>query len=238
MAKKGQKNDDSDENGMTDEQKLAAAAAEASAHNANALGGNQNQDSDEEGKKKPAAKPEKDPNADLIARLDRLEAENKQLKQASQANQPAAKPADNGVDMSTLIFTDTEKAIGILKADIRKELTQSYQAEQAMSKFYSDFYRTNKHLDPEEDDWLVKATLNQNPELFDMPVKQAKAKLGELVNDRMLGFAKRAGAPQKPPIVEGGDNTPLPKPKQKSEDDQPQTLSAMTAARRAARLKR
>jgi hypothetical protein len=189
---------------------------------------------------KPAPKPDpKDPNTELLARLDRIEAENKELRGLVKTSKPAPKPEAEGVDMGTLLFTDPEKALGILKSDIRKELTTAYQGERNVEKFFNDFYKAHKDLDSEEDDWLVKATLNQHPELYDLPVKQARKQLGELVRDRMLGFAKRASNAPKPPALEGGDNNPAPKGKQDNDgDEKPKSLSQLTQERKAARLKR
>jgi hypothetical protein len=183
----------------------------------------------------------KDPNAELLARLDRIEQENKELRgMVNTRPAPAApKPEGDGVDMTTLIFTDPEKAIARIKSDIRNELTTAYNGEQKVNKFFNDFYKAHKDLDEEQDDWLVKATLNQHPELYELPLKQARTKLGELVRDKMLGFAKRAGNAPKPPALEGGDNRPAPKVKQEDDgDEKPKSLSQLTQERKAARLKR
>lgn len=200
----------------------AAAAAEAAAA---------------EAAKASAAKNEtaKDPNAELLARLDKLERRNQELENTIRSSTRKAEPAkpDEGVDISTLIFTDPEKAVAQIKDDITKSLTSKYEGAKAIDKFFNDFYREAKDLDQEEDDWLVRATLQQNPELYEMPVKAARKKLAELTRDKMLGFAKRAGG-QKPPELEGGDNTPTPKPKK--EEKKVESLADQINARKAARL--
>jgi hypothetical protein len=213
--------------GKTPEEIAAESAALAAANNA-ALENKQPPKGDE-------AKP--DPNAALLARLDKQEQMINDL--TTQLKTPA-KPAPpkvegEGVDISTLLFTDPERAVAHIEKTITDKLTNAYNGQKGVDKFFNDFYRSNNDLDPEEDDWLVKATLNQHPELYDMPVKQSRKQLGELVRERMLGFAKRAKGPN-PPIVEGGNNTPPPKPPKGEEDEKPVTLTSLNQQRRAARL--
>jgi len=212
--------------GKSPEEIAAEAAALAAANNAAIENKQPAQPKVEEDKP--------DPNAALLARLDKLEQANADLTAQLKTPTRPAKPDVEGVDISTLLFTDPEKAVAHIEKTITDKLTNAYNGQKGVDQFFNDFYRTNKDLDAEEDDWLVKATLNQHPELYDMPVKQSRTKLGELVRERMLGFAKRAKGAA-PPIVEGGDNTPPPKSPKGGDDEKPITLTSLNQARRAAR---
>ena len=157
-----------------------------------------------------------------------------QLRKLAQGITQSQPPAPKGYD--TLLFEDPVGAVNRLKNEIRQEYIQ----EKKLDQFWNKFYRTNKDLDRDEDDFIVKAILNENLQsLATLPEEDAAAKLADLSRRQILKYQSKN---------KQDDNEPTPRTRVESpsratvravppKDEGPTTLTQLIKQRRQARTK-
>jgi hypothetical protein len=152
---------------------------------------------------------------------------------AQRAPAPPQAPAEE--PLSTMIFTDPDRAIQRLRQDIMQELENRYRQDQAWREFWTEFDRAHPALAGERA--LVQAVLQEHfTEVADLPVRQAIARIGELTTQKLVGLAARARGNPERTLVEGGGTGPAAKPP-KPEEPEPKSLSQLLRERRAVRYK-
>jgi len=165
-------------------------------------------------------------------KLARLEGENAALRAPKQQAQPAPQEPN----WEDLLFTDTNKAVALLKKTVREEitndLTSQYKRDKGETQFWDDFYKD--HDDLKHDDDLVKTTLQSHmSELADLPVKKAAEKLAELTRTRILRYTNGTTPKGKKAVTEGASQPSGGK--KVAETPKPLTLSDIIRARREKR---
>lgn len=106
-------------------------------------------------------------------------------KLASEATSPTP-PSPKGYD--TLLFEDPVGAVNRIKEEIRQE----YVKEKRLDMFWNKFYGQNKDLDRTEDDFIVKAILNDNLQtLTQLSEEEAASKLADLSRRQILKYQSK-----------------------------------------------
>lgn len=164
------------------------------------------------------------------SQIDQLTAQIKEL-------QPKAAPkAADSAKLSDLIFTDPDKAVQLIKDEIRAELNTTLASTNAQQQFWSEFYRENPDL--QDSDWLVKSILNREmPKMGKMLVPEALKHLAETVKGDILKLAGKKQKKEPGDVLEGG-NERRPRPSKEGEaegKDSPTSITDVLKARKAAR---
>jgi hypothetical protein len=149
------------------------------------------------------------PDPELMARLDRVERENQELRRMIPPARPK-EPSDDPeapIDWEKEIFQNPNSALekfgNQLQEKITKDLTSKYQREQGTTQFWNKFYQLNPDLQQDSD--LVELTLNSNlADLSNIRVEDAYGKLAELTRERILRYAGGAAKGKRKAQVESG----------------------------------
>ena len=95
---------------------------------------------------------------------------------------PVLEESDSYAD---LMFSDPNAAVDRIKKEMRSEFTQSYTQDQAIQKFWQDFYLENPAL--HEDEGIVKMIMTQNWSILqNMVGKAARDHLARLTETEIL----------------------------------------------------
>lgn len=166
------------------------------------------------------------------AQIDQLAAQVRELQPKSD---PKAVPA--AVKLSDLIFTDPDKAVQLIKDELRAELNGQLASTNAQADFWREFYSQNADL--KDADWLVKSILGRDFKKFEkMQVPEAIKALAETVKGDILKLSPKKGGKEPKGELEGGNERQQKLPKEgetESKDSQPPSISSELRARRAAR---
>lgn len=143
-------------------------------------------------------------------------------------------------DLTTLIFTDTKKAIAKITETVRADLTKSYQEEQTRSAFWGDLEAENPELKGRRT--LVTAVMQEHwNDLKDLKGKDAREKVAELTREEILslsnqfnkGKSRAKGAAE---TLEGASTgARRPSGSDEDRDNTPRSLSAALKARKTKR---
>lgn len=192
--------------------------------------------------------PPADSNADLRARLDRLERENESMRRLIPPAAPKPPPVPNpaaqddfdSVDWDRELFANPKealrKAVKIATDTTTKQLRSEYQRDKGTREFWDKFY--GKHPDLRDDHDLVEVTLNSNlADLANIPVEDVYGKLAELTRQRILRYAGGAARKTTPKArAEGAGGTPVtPAPAAPAPRSEVTSISAFIRERRQRR---
>lgn len=176
---------------------------------------------------------------DFDRKLNEHAAELGELRKLKQQFQPPQPEQPKGYD--TLLFENPTEAVTRLKNEIRQEYTQEKELERWRNRFY-----TRTGLDEDEDGPLVMAVYNQNAATL-APLglsDEAIDKLGDMVNQRILGYSRKAKLEDEPTDknaprtqVEPASRPRTPVRTPQPEEEGPATITDLLKARRAARAK-
>ena len=156
-----------------------------------------------------------------------------QLRKLAQGITQSQPPAPKGYDQ--LLFEDPVGAVNRLKAEIRQEYVQEKKLEQ----FWNRFYRSNKDLDRDEDEFIVKAILNENIQtLANLPEEDAAARLADLSRRQILKYQARQKEDEQESARTRVETPSRTTPRAAApKDEGPTTITQLIKERRAARQK-
>lgn len=145
------------------------------------------------------------------------------------------KPAAEGTNYETLLFTNPEEAVRRIKAEIREELNGTLAATNAQQSFWTEFYVQNPDL--KDADWLVKSILTREmPRMMKMQVPEAIKDLSDTVKGEILKLAKVQPAKDPKGEVEGANESGRTRSKvTDAGKDSPTSITDVLKARKAAR---
>lgn len=141
-----------------------------------------------------------------------------------------------GTDYGNLIFTDPDKAVQLMKDEIRAELNGQLASTNAQQEFWAEFYRENPDL--KDADWLVKSVLAREfKNLEKLQVPEAIKKLSETVKGDILKLSKKETKKDPKATLEGSNESTREKSKDDNAEskDSPSSISDVLKARKAAR---
>jgi len=109
-------------------------------------------------------------------------------KLAQDAIQPTAAP--QAKPYSQLLFEDPDGAVQRIQREVEQRIEGKYIQEKKLEQFWNKFYRSNKDLDRDDDDFIVKAVLNENlNSLANMPEDEAASRLADLSRRQILKYS-------------------------------------------------
>ena len=167
-----------------------------------------------------------------------------------------AKDDDSDPDgLSVMLFTDTAKALKLIKKqaveEAEQKVTGKYVQAESEKLFWQGFYKRYDHL--EDAKWVVDDVFQQNLRaLADTPVEEAAKKIAALADERIRSLVKRVATPsdRRPTArtqIEGGGDSDrsdrgrqptgrqTPNRNQEDRDEGPKTLSDVLRVRAKAR---
>lgn len=164
-----------------------------------------------------------------------------QVQQPQERRQPGS-----GIDFEKDLYIDPKKVFSQfgdeIRAEIRQELTQQYNADQTMRKFWDDFNSKNEDLRGK--DLVVQAVFNRDlKEIGDLPIPKAIDALADRVRNEIVSLTGKRPArdgensARQRTLVEAG-NGPAPRggaERQSQERVIPSTLSGIIRERQKAR---
>lgn len=174
---------------------------------------------------------------------------------------PETKPAasqegdDEEKEIATLLFTDTEKALKLLKKRIKEEtvgtVSNAYVQDQASREFWDGFYSRFPEFDRKTHHWVIRQTAVENEkDLADLDVAKGSDRLAELTRNKLASLIKKADPgpkDRKTPrtTVEGGGSPTGRTSERRGEPAQPErplslvdVLKGRRQRRREAAMKR
>ena len=169
------------------------------------------------------------------------------LARINQTRQPEPAPAEPAVtteNIEDLIFTDPQKVIDNLKAELRDEyqkdkLEQEKIAQQKtqLDQFYDDFYKTNPELASNKK--LVETVLKMNYNDWQhLSVEQVAEKLANEARDTIMPHMERNPTPDSGIVLESGGQNPVPAAEPVSQPDDNDVKSLSDVIKRRAKARR
>ena len=147
--------------------------------------------------------------------------------------EPPAEP-----DINTLWFENPQAAYQKIKQEVRQEIVGEYRQDQALKSFWDGFDRANDDL--RDDRWLAEAMMKEHwNELEELTPRKAQERLGEITREQILRLTKKAKPQTESParhLLEPASGERPTRPAREEDDDEPTSINALIAARRAKRM--